>query len=60
MNGTHAYLISPIGRGVKYISMMLNVTRLYNATTALGFMRRMIALARDYSDRRSVFGKKLN
>ena len=35
---------------------MLNVTRLYTAGTAVGFMRRMLALARDYADRRMAFG----
>jgi alkylation response protein AidB-like acyl-CoA dehydrogenase len=39
---------------------MLNITRVYNATTAVANMRRIIALCRDYSDRRSAFGKKLN
>jgi len=52
--------VSPPGKGVKYITMMLNTTRLYNAACAIGFSRRMIALARDYADRREVFGKKLN
>ena len=35
LNGSKAYLISPPGKGVKYISMMLNITRLYNGATAL-------------------------
>lgn len=32
LNGTEAYLISEPGKGVKAISHMLNVTRLYNAS----------------------------
>jgi alkylation response protein AidB-like acyl-CoA dehydrogenase len=33
---------------------MLNITRIYNSTTAVGNMRRMLALVRDYADRRTV------
>jgi alkylation response protein AidB-like acyl-CoA dehydrogenase len=50
--------VSPPGRGVKYISNMLTITRLYNASSALSAMKRLIALARDYSTRR-VIGKSL-
>ncbi|KAL4483592.1 hypothetical protein ABPG72_016873 [Tetrahymena utriculariae] len=60
LKGTPAYLISPVGKGIKYISHMLNITRLYNSAFAVGGMRRMIALCRDYSDRRAVFGNKLS
>ena len=35
---------------------MLTVTRIYNAATAVGVMRRGIAIVRDYSSRR-VIGK---
>lgn len=41
------------------ISKMLTVTRIYNASTAVGLMRRGIALVRDYSDRRIIGNKKL-
>ncbi|KRX10929.1 Acyl-CoA dehydrogenase/oxidase, N-terminal and middle domain [Pseudocohnilembus persalinus] len=60
LNGAKATLLSPPGKGVKYIANMLQTTRLYNAATSVGFMRRVIAVCRDYCDRRSVFGKKLN
>lgn len=33
---------------------MLSVTRLYNSATAVGIMRRMIALAKDYAFRRAT------
>jgi len=39
---------------------MLNITRIYNATSAVAGMRRIIALGRDYADRRTAFKKKLN
>lgn len=41
------------------ISKMLTVTRLYNAATAVGVMRRGIVLVRDYSSRRIIGTKKL-
>jgi alkylation response protein AidB-like acyl-CoA dehydrogenase len=59
LNGTKAHLVSTRGRGVPAIVNMVNLTRLYNATAACGYMRRMVAINRDYAARRSVFGKKL-
>ena len=56
LNGCRAYLISEVGKGIKDGASMLNVTRLYTAGTAVGYMRRMLALARDYANRRQVFG----
>jgi alkylation response protein AidB-like acyl-CoA dehydrogenase len=41
------------------ISRMLTVTRIYNSATAVGVMRRGIALVRDYSNRRVIGKKKL-
>ena len=41
------------------ISKMLTVTRIYNSATAVGLMRRGIALGRDYSDRRIIGKQKL-
>lgn len=42
------------------ISKMLTVTRIYNSATAVGVMRRFLALARDYSSRRTIGKQKLN
>lgn len=53
-------LVSPIGEGIKYISNLMNITRLYNSICAVSSMRRALAIARDYADRRSVFGEKLS
>jgi alkylation response protein AidB-like acyl-CoA dehydrogenase len=41
------------------ISKMLTVTRIYNAATAVGLMRRGITLVRDYSNRRIIGKRKL-
>lgn len=38
------------------ISKMLTITRIYNSATAVGIIRRGVALARDYASRR-VIGK---
>ena len=39
---------------------MLLVTRMYNSATAVGIMRRVISLARDYSSRRMIGKTKLS
>jgi alkylation response protein AidB-like acyl-CoA dehydrogenase len=57
--GTRALLVGSPGQGVKNISYMLNITRTWNAVVASSYMRRAVDLARDYSTRRVVFGKKL-
>lgn len=60
LNGTTAKLVGDIGDGTKKISTLFNVTRIYNATTSVAFMRRAIALIRDYSNKRHAFGNYLN
>eukprot|EP01112_Ceratiomyxa_fruticulosa_P004646 TRINITY_DN15187_c0_g1_i1.p1 TRINITY_DN15187_c0_g1~~TRINITY_DN15187_c0_g1_i1.p1 ORF type:complete len:637 (-),score=127.10 TRINITY_DN15187_c0_g1_i1:20-1813(-) len=55
-----AKLIGKIGRGVPIISSILNITRIHNAINSVSMMRRGIAVARDFSYRRSVFGKLLS
>lgn len=59
LNGTPAILIGEEGKGVKTIATLFNITRLYNACCSVGYMRRGIALATDYSTRRVAFGKKI-
>ena len=60
LKGTKATLISEPGKGVKMISHMLNITRVYNASSAVSTMRRFLALLRDYGHRRDVFNSRLN
>ncbi|HET7921611.1 MAG TPA: acyl-CoA dehydrogenase family protein, partial [Gammaproteobacteria bacterium] len=60
LEGTPALRIGEPGRGVRTIATVLNITRLYNAVSAVSYMRRGIALARDYAGRRRVFGKLLS
>jgi len=54
LKGATATLISDPEQGVKMISKMLTITRIYNSATAVGIIRRGLALARDYSSRRIV------
>lgn len=60
LKGTEAHLISEEANGVKMIAKMLTVTRIYNSATAVGVMRRILALARDYSSRRIIGKTALN
>jgi hypothetical protein len=46
--------------GVRNMASMLNLTRTWNAITSAGFMRRGLALARDYAARRVAFGAALS
>lgn len=59
LQGTPATIVGEIGKGVKTISTLFNITRIYNACCAIGYMRRGIALATDYAHKRSAFGKTL-
>ena len=59
LEGTPAKLVGGEGRGVAKIASLFNITRIYNAICAVGYMRRGIALARDYAHKRKAFGKLL-
>jgi alkylation response protein AidB-like acyl-CoA dehydrogenase len=59
LEGTPAELVGEARHGVRMIAPMLNVTRLWNAISAMSLLRRGVALARDYANRRIVFGMPL-
>lgn len=59
LNGTRAKLVGGEGHGVKKISTLFNITRIYNSKSALSSMKRALSLARDYAKKREAFGKKL-
>ncbi|MBW3567057.1 MAG: acyl-CoA dehydrogenase family protein [Proteobacteria bacterium] len=59
LEGTPATLVGESGKGVRTISTLLNITRLYNACSAASQMRRAVTLARDYAHKRKAFGKPL-
>jgi putative acyl-CoA dehydrogenase len=57
--GTPARLVGGEGHGVRKISSLFNITRVYNSICAIGHMRRALDLAQSYSRKRKVFGKYL-
>ncbi|HXL81344.1 MAG TPA: acyl-CoA dehydrogenase family protein [Pyrinomonadaceae bacterium] len=59
LNGTPAQLVLGTTDGVRNIAPLLNITRLWNGISAVSLMRRSIALALDYSHKRSAFGTLL-
>ncbi len=60
LDATPADLIGGTRDGVKAIAPMLNVTRTWNAVSAVALARRGLALARDYAYRRIAFGAPLS
>ncbi len=60
LDGTPAAPVCGTDHGVRAIAPMLNITRLWNSVTAVSFMRRGVALARDYARRRIAFGAPLS
>src|SRR6185369_3162827 len=59
LDGTPATAVAGEADGVRNISPMLNVTRTWNSVSAVSYMRRGLALARDYAARRVAFGAPL-
>jgi acyl-CoA dehydrogenase len=59
LNGTPARPVMGLSDGVKNISPMLNVTRTWNSVSSVAYMRRALALTRDYARKRFAFGAKL-
>lgn len=59
LEGTTGYLVGKPGEGIKNISNLFNITRIYNAVTTIGAFRRIYQLAEDYSSKRIAFGKPL-
>ncbi len=59
LEGALAEPVCGLSDGVRQMAAMLNLTRTWNAVTSTGFMRRGLALARDYAARRVAFGAPL-
>ena len=59
LHGAPAELVADTRHGVRAIAPMLAITRTWNAVGALATMRRALALARDYGNRRVVFDRPL-
>lgn len=56
LDGARAIPVGELKNGTRNIAPMLNVTRTWNAVTATSFVRRGLALARDYARKREAFG----
>src|SRR5947207_1763955 len=57
--GTPAQLVKGTSDGIRNISPLLNITRLWNGISAVSLMRRGLALALDYARKRVAFGSPL-
>lgn len=53
------YLVGEEGKGINYISTMLNITRVHNSVSSMSFFRRGIAIARAFAKVRKVQNKEL-
>ncbi len=60
LDGAEALPVGDLKHGTRQIAPMLNVTRMWNAVTACALMRRGLALARDYAQKREAFGAPLS
>jgi len=60
LNGTPARLVMGATDGVRNITPLLNITRLWNGISAVSLMRRGLALAFDYATKRVAFGSTLS
>ena len=59
LKGTPAQLVKEPANGVRNIVPMLHLTRTWNSICSISFMRRGLALARDYARKRVAFGALL-
>ena len=59
LDGAIAVPVQGLSDGIRNIAPMLNVTRTWNSVSAVSYMRRGIALARDYALKRVAFGAPL-
>jgi putative acyl-CoA dehydrogenase len=59
LENTPAQVVGEEGQGVRRISSVLNITRIYNSVCSIAQMRRGIELATEYAKLRVAFGKRL-
>merc|ERR1711962_133122 len=57
--GTEARMVGGEGRGIATIANMLTISRLHNIIMAVGSMRKVVSLARDFATRRRAFGRPI-
>ncbi|KAG7445758.1 uncharacterized protein BT62DRAFT_932924 [Guyanagaster necrorhizus] len=54
LEGSEAYLVGELNQGVKSITPVLNITRVWSAVASLGGLRRCLAIATSYADVRRI------
>lgn len=54
LESAEAYLIGELGHGIKNISPVLNITRLWSATASVGNLRKCLVIASSYAKVRSI------
>ena len=59
LEGAPAQLVGATSRGVRQITPMLNITRTWNGVIAAATLRRGVALATNYAQKRHAFGHRL-
>ena len=59
LKGMRGYLVGKEGQGVKEISALLNITRIHNVMSAVGFWGRGLAIARAFARVRVTSGRLL-
>ncbi|MDB5103239.1 MAG: uncharacterized protein JWP91_928 [Fibrobacteres bacterium] len=59
LEGTPAHLVGERGHGVRKMSSLFNLTRIHNSVYAVSFMRRALALAKEYASKRQASGRNL-
>ena len=60
LEGALATPVAGLSDGVRNITPLLNVTRLWNSVVAAAGMRRALMLAKDYARRRAAFGSPIS
>lgn len=60
LDGTIAEPVAGLRDGIRNMASMLNITRTWNAVSAVAGMQRGLALSRDYAKRRVAFGAPLS
>jgi len=59
LKGVRAWLVGEEGRGTKEIAMVLNIARIHNGVTAIGFWGRGLGIVRAFTRVRVVGGRPL-
>lgn len=57
LTGVKAKMVGEKDKGVKTISTLFNITRIYNTISAVSYIRRAYALSKAYSSQRITFGQ---